>query len=602
LRWGEPIAVNIADAQPDGMPRAGEKEPGLALTRAYQIIAERNGDGSAKLTVNVVSIDGVHEFYLDLAGALLGRSGELIAAGGVSTSLRVESHPVDQRYEIQLGRMRAGVEPAFIALGIARGDITGGPMGSFWGVYMRSETVFDIAALLSSPDERSRRTGLDGLARTNRAVGFEFLGDRLDERYVGAGPYSRHTVLRPLADVLAQIAREPGPADVRADAVRFLAYSEAPEAVDVLGALTADTDTQIHDFVAIGLTFLGQPDHLEQLRSIVNRAPAVPTVRRRWTVRLDEDPLIALARQHSDAAIDILGAALVDDLKGLQLVNASTAEARLEGRLNRASEICKLLGRTGNPRSFRWLTSADDLIETRPDLAQHFPRDELIESMLRFPDQTKDRVLDALETGKAAADFVYVLRGSRDPAFLPAVRTMLRRQDVSDYAMSFAVRYLWNLGSPPAIDAMREAYDRKVMSAEPRLWMGLCEALAANGDGRGMPDAFQVLLELKQPADPPHDEQKRRNWESDRDQRKREAEAVFDRASKDVLAEFLNRKTNVVSPAEREIVLRFLWRVPELPRPFAPVVQAWANTGDSHIGEMARRLLDRDRTSAATVP
>jgi hypothetical protein len=132
--------------------------------------------------------------------------------------------------------------------------------------------------------------------------------------------------------------------------------------------------------------------------------------------------------------------------------------------------------------------------------------------------------------------------------------------------------------------------------------MGLCKALAANGDGRGLPDAFEVLLELKQPADPPVDERKRRDWKSDRDQRRREAEAVFDRASKDVLEQFLNRKTNVVSAAEQQIVVLLLWRLPELPKPFAPVVRAWANTGDPQVVEKARRLLDRDRTSASTVP
>jgi hypothetical protein len=179
---------------------------------------------------------------------------------------------------------------------------------------------------------------------------------------------------------------------------------------------------------------------------------------------------------------------------------------------------------------------------------------------------------------------------------------MLRRQDVNDRAKCAAVRYLWNLGSPAAIEAMREAYDGKVMRTEPRLWMGLCEALAAMGDGRGLPGAFEVLLDLKQPADPPLDERKRRNWEHERDRRKQDAEAVFGRASKEVLEEFLNRKTKVVSPAEQQIVVLLLWRLPELPKPFAPVVRAWANTGDPQVVEKARRLLDRDRTSASTVP
>ena len=72
LRWGEPIAVNIPDAQQGSMPSYGNKEPRKALTRAFQVRADRNGDGTAKLTLDVVSIDGVHEFCLDLAAALLG--------------------------------------------------------------------------------------------------------------------------------------------------------------------------------------------------------------------------------------------------------------------------------------------------------------------------------------------------------------------------------------------------------------------------------------------------------------------------------------------------------------------------------------------------
>src|SRR5208283_5982783 len=97
---------------------------------------------------------------------------------------------------------------------------------------------------------------------------------------------------------------------------------------------------------------------------------------------------------------------------------------------------------------------------------------------------------------------------------LPAMRAMLRRRDVPDHAKYSAVRCLWNLGSPQAIDAMREAYDRQVMRAEPTSWMRLCEALASSGDGRGLPDAFDVLLGLERPAQPPLDEQKRRDWES----------------------------------------------------------------------------------------
>ena len=202
---------------------------------------------------------------------------------------------------------------------------------------------------------------------------------------------------------------------MRADAARFLAYSEADGAAEALRPLARDRDPQVREAAAIGLTFLGQADHLEI--AAVDRGPdarhRAGRVHAWQRVRLEEDPLIALARQHSDAAVDILGAALLGDLKGLRLVKSTgTPQVRLEGRLDRATTICELLGRTGNPRAARWLTAAVDLIARRPDLAEHFPRHELAESMLQFPDQAKDRIFEELETGNAAG--VLGLRPERD--------------------------------------------------------------------------------------------------------------------------------------------------------------------------------------------
>jgi hypothetical protein len=597
LRSGKPTAVNIAGARQSGAPGGSQKESPEGLTRGFQVTAHRSADGTARLDLDVVSIDGMHEFYIDLAAALLGPAGELVAGGHLSTALKVASKPVEERYKIELGKFGDGAEPAFIAIGIAPGNVIGGPVGSRWGLYLNSEPPFDVATLLASPDQGSRRAGLGALGRwqADRAIHWEFLGDRLDERFVGEGPYSRHTLLRPLADALARIAREPGPGDARADAARLLAYSEAKGAADVLGPLAQDGDSQVRDAVAIGRTFLGHAEHLERVRTIVGRAPAEGRpVGIRQLARLEEDPLIALAHLHSDAAVDVLGTTLLADLKDLRLVNAGTPPAHLDGRLQRATEICELLGRTGIPRSAGWLLSADDLIAGRPDLAEHFPRHELARAMLQFPDQTKDRIANELATGSAAAIWADALRKRRRPDFLPAMRTMLRRRDVTAHAMYSAVHYLWNLGSPQAIDALRDAYDRQIMRTEPWYWLRLCEALASNGDGRGLPDAFEVLVDLNRQAEPPLEEQKRKDWEAARNSRRQAAEAVFARASKDVLAGFLDQKTKVTSSAEQQTVLRLLWRLPALPKPFGPVVLAWANSPDLQVAELATRLRERE--------
>lgn len=597
LRWGETAAVNIPGAQQSGMPSRGDKGPRKALTRAYELRADRNSDGTAKLTLDLVSIDGPHEFYLDVAGALLGSSGELLACGGLSTSLRVEYRPVEQRYEIPLGKIREGVAPAFVAIGITPGNVTGGPMGSRWGVYLDSSAAFDVATLLAAPDEESRRNGLIALAwrRTDRAILSEFIADWFDTPSAGKGPNPRHELLRPLADSLARIAREPGAADVRANAARYLAYSEAKGAADTLRPLAEDSDPQVREAAVVGLTFLGQADYLESVRAIVNRAAIEKEdAPQSWLFRFPEqDPLIALANQHSDAAVDILGARLLGDLKSLRLVQVGTPQVRLEGRADRATKICKLLGRTGNPRAVVWLNSADDLIASRPDLAKHFPRDGLAHAMLSFLDQTKDRISDELETGNAAGVWAYTLDRTQNADFFQSIHSMLRRQDVTDEARHAAVEYLWNLGSLQAIDALREAYDRKLTRANETSWLRLCEALAACGDGRGLADAFNVLLDLERPAQPPLDEQKQRSWESNRNFRKQKAEAVFERASKELIAGFLSGKTNVASPAEQELVLRLLWRLPDLPKSFATVLPAWASSPNTKIAELARRLVER---------
>ena len=118
--------------------------------------------------------------------------------------------------------------------------------------------------------------------------------------------------------------------------------------------------------------------------------------------------------------------------------------------------------------------------------------------------------------------------------------------------------------------------------------------MAARGDGRGLADAYQVLVDLERPAEPPAEEQPRREWKSARENRLSEAEAVFGRASKELLAEFVLRKAETASPEERRVVLRLLWKLPELPKPFPAVLPRWAEDADRQVAEQARRLLDRD--------
>jgi hypothetical protein len=597
VRWGETFAVNIPDAREGEIARSGHQPPRDARTRAWQVRLDRTDQNAARLALDIVSIDGPQEFYLDLAAALLGESGELLSCGHVSTTLRVDSRVTEARFEIDINKVRDDSHPKYVSIGIAPGEVVSAPMGSRWGQYMRTEPTFEIAALLAAPDDNCRRIGLAALGGwvMERGIEGEFLGDWLDERRSGDGPY-RHTHLKPHAAAFVPILGETAAADIKAAAARLLAYSEADGAAGALGPLAADPSAEVREAAAIGQTFLGQPGHLALMRSILAREKPTDAeaAARALFERRERDILIALAHQRSDGAVDLLGETLLADLEGLRPVADDRGQTHLQGHAVRAVSICTLLGRTANPRAARWLLAAAERIDRRPDLAEHFETYELARATIAFPEQTRDRVAGEIETGSAPSAWVSAVRRSDDPNYVNAIRTMLRRDDLTAGSIYAGIRYLWNRNAPEALEGLREVYDRGVLRTEPRLLLGLCEALAARGDGRGLADAYTVLVGLEQPAEPPADEEPRRKWENARAEQQREAEAVFGRASKALIAEFLLGKRDAASSGERRVVLRLLWKLSKVPNAFAPVLLRWVEDPDRETATLTRRLLKRD--------
>ena len=168
--------------------------------------------------------------------------------------------------------------------------------------------------------------------------------------------------------------------------------------------------------------------------------------------RLEKDALIALARCDSVAAIDLLGETLLERSQKPAAVSDEKKQTSLEGRLDRVNEVCKLLRTTDNRRAVHWLTAAVDLIAARRDLSEHFEHSDLARSMLKFKEQTRDRIASELATGKDPAAWAYVLQENSDPFFIPAVRRLFRRKDVPAHAMYSGVLYLWNVGTPEAVE------------------------------------------------------------------------------------------------------------------------------------------------------
>ncbi len=178
--------------------------------------------------------------------------------------------------------------------------------------------------------------------------------------------------------------------------------------------------------------------------------------------------------------------------------------------------------------------------------------------------------------------------------FVPAVRVLFQRDAPPDSATYHAVLYLWNVETPEADDALRLAYDLGILRDEHRYQMRLCEALAARGDSRGLDDAFATLVDLKRPTGSPEDEESRRDRIAEREDRRSEAEDVFERASDAMLAKFLNGKATVDEIEPRRVVLRLLWRLPELPKPLDAAVLTWVDDPNPQVVNAAQQLLDRD--------
>ncbi len=599
FRWNEPMSINAWDSNEGKLHRdEGEEQPRAARTCAFRVQVNRRDDGSARAKLDVVSIDGPREFYLDLSLALVSSEQELLAAGNVATSLRVESSAVERQYEIELGTVPPGKEPEWLIVGVAPGNIISKPTGARWLTSMQ-EPPFDVATMLGASDESCWRGGLGALSRRllDARIWKAFFDDDPGGLRASKASLARQALLKPHRDALRDIARAAREPDVIAGAVRLLAYTDAETPAAFLEPLLNNQDAAVQDAVAAALTYLGSDEHFERLQPILAReAPGgkASFETNRAFHSLEHDVLIALARQGSDAAIDILGNVLLGDLGKLKLATDDQQRESLQGRADRIYNLCALLGNSRQPRCVRWLIAAADLLAERPELANRFERNRLIASILRFEPQTHDRVVAEIETGANADAWVYALnKGPRSPNYVAAVGTFLGRDDVTTAGMRAGIAYLQNADSAEVVAALQGCYDRGIHKDEPRVWLELCEALAKKGDGRGLNDAFEALVQLERSAEPPTGDKALRNWTRTRDALREQAERVASSAREEDLSAFLLQKAKEADRDEQRVILDLLWAMAELPPAFTPVLQEYSQSSDEKVKKSAKRLLER---------
>ena len=386
FRWDEPISVNVPEIQ-----RTHDKRPAPLKTRAWKVRVARGVDGSAKGTVEIVSVDGPHQRNFDVSLALLDPNGRLIAAGTNATSLMIKSPPVEESFEIDLGVIPDGTEAATVLLAIVPGSITAAPIGSLWGTLMDFSPQLEISRLLNAGDLSFWRIGLDALndGGLRESVLKEFEGTPSDRRQMREGRSSRKTLLAPHVVALTRLTRQAGSPDVVASAARWMAYSEVAEARTSVEGLLASNDDTIRDAAAVAMLFLGESQHLDSIRRILDRErpagdDAAQKAARQAYDELEFHALVALAHQGADAAIDLLGTTLQSDLERLKPATDTKGRPILKGRPDRAGRICRLLAGTDGERTRHWLMVTVRFLKEHSEVSALFDRRPIETSLQRF--------------------------------------------------------------------------------------------------------------------------------------------------------------------------------------------------------------------------
>jgi hypothetical protein len=148
------------------------------------------------------------------------------------------------------------------------------------------------------------------------------------------------------------------------------------------------------------------------------------------------------------------------------------------------------------------------------------------------------------------------------------------------------------------VDVLRQAYDRGLPNGDEAesTRLRLAAALAYHGDVRGVPTAFAVLVELAGAGDPPLDEDEKKEWQRQIDDRREMALDVFDRAPTAAVAEFIASRAVDADDAARQALLEVLDEMNSLPATVRPYVEQWANNqANAGIARHATRLLIRHR-------
>ncbi|MBX7164869.1 MAG: hypothetical protein K1X74_00850 [Pirellulales bacterium] len=560
-------------------------------TRLVDVALQTERDGGLVAAVHFASRDRMNEFVFETSVAVFDPAGRLLSAGAKSDKVKVVDYLVDATWGVALPRPFGDDRVSTVAIGLSRGDTTSAPVGTLWGMLDDRGLVFPLETLLAADDPGCWRAALQEI--DSQLV--ETLDDGL---FNTPGRWRRQTVeheapvdlLQPYADRLLEIvdrAREPA---MLATAIRLLGFANDQRVAAPSLRLLEHEDANVRAAAGIALCLLRRDEGLGQIEAMLTRQESAADDPGRFAqIAVAGQALVALATVRSDASVRLVQGMMNAYIDGATVVQSEHSR-ELAGTGHRAEQLATLLGNLQDARNVQILTDAIDRLEARRDFDGYREVHGYLTAILGYDDAAFDFIDRRVRRGDI--DTIYALAHTSRADFVPAVRVLLESQASAD-VWHDAIRYLRNLESPDAVDVLREAYGREIPEVSNRKSnrLRLAAALAFRGDERGFPAALEELAKLADPGQGPGDEQARKQWKQQVDDRRSEALEVFDRAGTRAVVELVARHAGDESPNTQLALLQILAPLRALPDALRPQVEKWARSSSEQVSEQAQRLL-----------
>jgi hypothetical protein len=565
-------------------------------TQVVDVAVRRKDTGEAVAAVHFLSKENMIGFELDATVAAFDRGGRVVAVGSKAGHVRVDEDMLEETWELPLPASRAASDITAVAVGVARGNTTGGHFGSLWTTLLDQPGPFPLEARLAATDPPCWPAGLSLLDRDlAETLDHGILDDSFDWQRQQAEHETPADRLRPHVARLLEIVEAADDPTTLATAIRLLGFAGDPLAVEPARQLLLSNDASVRDHAAIALGLLGRDEGLTRIDEMIGRAePDRKSPEWRGAYYARRDALIALATIRSEASIAAVARWLPVFIEGSQVQRLPSGGSQRAGTAELAVLLTQLLGRLQDDRYLPILIESLDRAE-QGDADDVPAREELIASILNYGPAAHDFIAPRILRGDVG--MMDAITETRDDSYIEDVGALL--ESSTDLLCWYAaIEYLWNRDSAETLAIMQRAFDRGVPPGESqaatRLY--LAKALASRGDARGLPTAFAALVESAEPGEAPEDEKVKRNWQRAIDNRRDAALDVFDRAATSDVATFLTERTEIVGGATRLAILRILEQMDAIPNAIRPEVERWAaDTSNSDVSQLAERLLVRLR-------